>query len=160
MDIAAFTTAFALLCITFHFLERNRPFDEAIKQRSRCGHFYVRRCIGSECRQTIKSRTILITQIKSGFGHSTRLFERRAYDCFDGPIAIVMTKTPLTIHHAARMEQAVALMRAHKISELPVIGDEGQPVGLLDVTDLIGAESAAEPAIKEPAVRAFSRVSA
>jgi arabinose-5-phosphate isomerase len=88
-----------------------------------------------------------------------RLFERRADACFDGPISAVMTKTPLTIHHLARMEQAVALMRSHKISELPVIGDEGQPVGLLDVTDLIGAEAVVEPA-KEPAVRVFNRASA
>jgi arabinose-5-phosphate isomerase len=72
-----------------------------------------------------------------------RLFERRADDCFDGPIAAVMTKTPRTIHHAARMEEAVAHMRANKISELPVIDDDGRPLGLLDVTDLIGAEPAA-----------------
>jgi arabinose-5-phosphate isomerase len=74
-----------------------------------------------------------------------RLFERRADDCFDGPIAAVMTKTPRTIHHAARMEEALALMRANKISELPVIDDDGRPLGLLDITDLIGAEPAAAP---------------
>jgi arabinose-5-phosphate isomerase len=76
-----------------------------------------------------------------------RLFERRADERFDGPISDVMTKTPRTIHRAARMAEAVALMRASKISELPVIDDDGRPVGLLDITDLIGAESiaAAEP---------------
>ena len=46
------------------------------------------------------------------------------------------------------MEEAVALMRASKISELPVIDDDGRPVGLLDITDLIGAQQKAEP---EPA---------
>jgi arabinose-5-phosphate isomerase len=82
-----------------------------------------------------------------------RLFERRADDCFDGPIAAVMTKTPRTIHHAARMEEAVAHMRANKISELPVIDDDGRPLGLLDVTDLIGAEPAAAASPHEaPAV--------
>ena len=79
-----------------------------------------------------------------------RLFERRADDCFDGPIAAVMTKTPRTIHHAARMEEAVAHMRANKISELPVIDDDGRPLGLLDVTDLIGAEPAAAATPHEP----------
>ena len=74
-----------------------------------------------------------------------RLFERRADGCFDGPIAAVMTKTPRTIHRGARMEEAVALMRASKISELPVIDDDGRPVGLLDITDLIGAEAVAAP---------------
>jgi arabinose-5-phosphate isomerase len=72
-----------------------------------------------------------------------RLFERRADGCFDGPIAAVMTRDPLTIGRSARMEEAVALMRARKISELPVIDDHGRPVGLLDITDLIGAEEAA-----------------
>ena len=80
-----------------------------------------------------------------------RLFERRADDRFDGPIAAVMTKTPRTIHHGARMAEAVALMRASKISELPVIDDDGRPVGLLDITDLIGVESVA--ATPEPAAR-------
>jgi arabinose-5-phosphate isomerase len=79
-----------------------------------------------------------------------RLFERRADGCFDGPISAVMTKTPRTIHRSARMEEAVALMRASKISELPVIDDDGRPVGLLDITDLIGVEAAA-PAGSEPA---------
>src|SRR5262249_61184176 len=76
------------------------------------------------------------------------LFERRADDRFDGPISNVMTKTPRTIHRGARMAEAVALMRTSKISELPVIDDDGRPVGLLDITDLIGAESitAQEPA--------------
>ena len=56
-----------------------------------------------------------------------------------------MTKIPLTIGRTARMAEAVDLMRAHKISELPVIDADGRPVGLLDITDLIGAEAAAEP---------------
>jgi arabinose-5-phosphate isomerase len=79
-----------------------------------------------------------------------RLFERRADERFDGPIADVMTRTPRTIHHSARMAEAVALMRASKISELPVIDDDGRPVGLLDITDLIGAEAIAA---NEPAAR-------
>jgi arabinose-5-phosphate isomerase len=83
-----------------------------------------------------------------------RLFERRAYDCFDAAIAAVMTKSPLTIGRTARMDEAVARMRAHKISELPVIDEDGRPVGLLDITDLLGAEAAAEPGGQEgPAVK-------
>jgi arabinose-5-phosphate isomerase len=69
-----------------------------------------------------------------------------------------MTKTPRTIHRAARMAEAVALMRANKISELPVIDDDGRPVGLLDITDLIGAESVA--AAPDPAAPARNRKSA
>jgi arabinose-5-phosphate isomerase len=32
----------------------------------------------------------------------------------------------------------VEVLRRHKISELPVVDADGRPVGLLDVTDLIG----------------------
>lgn len=89
-----------------------------------------------------------------------RLFERRADGCFDGPIAAVMTTTPRTIHRTARMDNAVALMRAHKISELPVIDDEHRPVGLLDITDLIGAEPAAAHAAEPDTVKLPDRISA
>jgi arabinose-5-phosphate isomerase len=88
-----------------------------------------------------------------------RLFERRADDRFDGPVAAVMTKAPKTIGAHARMEEAVALMKAHKISELPAIDAAGRPVGLLDVTDLIGAGIDVHEA--PPAtVRVWDRVSA
>ncbi|HEX3150494.1 MAG TPA: KpsF/GutQ family sugar-phosphate isomerase [Gemmataceae bacterium] len=89
-----------------------------------------------------------------------RLFERRADASFDGPIAQVMTKTPRTIHRSARMEEAVALMRTHKISELPVIDDDGRPVGLLDITDLIGAEVHSESNHENSTVPVLNRLSA
>jgi arabinose-5-phosphate isomerase len=88
-----------------------------------------------------------------------RLFERRADACFDEPISNVMTRTPLTIPHTARMEEAVARMRAHKISELPVIDENGRPVGLLDITDLLGAE-ALEAGHEPPTVKMWDRASA
>ena len=90
-----------------------------------------------------------------------RLFERRADECFDGPVSAVMTKSPLTIGHKARMVDAIALMRMHKISELPVIDELHRPIGLLDITDLIGAEAPAENAQGEPSkVRVWDRASA
>jgi arabinose-5-phosphate isomerase len=89
-----------------------------------------------------------------------RLFERRADECFDGPVSAVMTKTPLTIGRTARMEEAITLMRAHKISELPVIDDEHRPIGLLDITDLLGAEAAAEGGQEPATVRMWNRASA
>jgi arabinose-5-phosphate isomerase len=89
-----------------------------------------------------------------------RLFERRADDCFDGPIANVMTKTPRTIHRSERMQEAVALMRTHKISELPVIDDDGRPVGLLDITDLIGVQASTEPGHEPATIAVLNRISA
>jgi arabinose-5-phosphate isomerase len=37
-----------------------------------------------------------------------------------------------------RVLEAVEILRRHKISELPVVDTEGRPVGMLDITDLIG----------------------
>ncbi|GIX00579.1 MAG: hypothetical protein KatS3mg111_3911 [Pirellulaceae bacterium] len=82
-----------------------------------------------------------------------RLLER-AGD-LDQPITTVMTHRFLTIDHRAGMPEAVAIMREKKISELPVVDAEGCPVGLLDITDLVGLlaeESAAEDIDQPPAI--------
>ena len=36
------------------------------------------------------------------------------------------------------MLEAVEVLKRHKISELPVVDEAGRPVGLVDVTDLLG----------------------
>jgi arabinose-5-phosphate isomerase len=69
-----------------------------------------------------------------------RLFENHSDPAFDRPIAEVMTRDPLTVPRKARMPEALDLMRARKISELPVVDEEGRPVGMIDVTDLIGLD--------------------
>ncbi len=67
-----------------------------------------------------------------------RLFERRRDADLDRPISEVMTRQPLTIPVGSWMTEAVALLARRKISELPVIDAEGKPVGLIDVTDVVG----------------------
>lgn len=67
-----------------------------------------------------------------------RLFEHRRDDSFDRPIREVMTVAPITVVQGCRVLDAVDILRSRKISELPVIDAEGQPVGLIDITDLIG----------------------
>jgi arabinose-5-phosphate isomerase len=79
-----------------------------------------------------------------------RLIEARRDDALDRPVAEVMTATPLTVPVGARVAEAVELLRRHKISELPVVDDGGRPVGLLDVTDLIGFVPAEEGVAEEP----------
>lgn len=69
-----------------------------------------------------------------------RLFENRGDEKFDRPIAEVMTRNPITVVRTSKMGEALDLMRAKKISELPVVDETGKPVGLLDVTDLIGLD--------------------
>ena len=53
-----------------------------------------------------------------------------------------MTADPITVPLGTRVGDAVEILRQHKISELPVVDADGRPVGLLDITDLIGAANA------------------
>ena len=69
-----------------------------------------------------------------------RLFEANADGAFDRPIAEVMTRGPVTLERTARLGAALEVLKARKISELPVVDDDGKPVGLLDITDLIGLD--------------------
>jgi arabinose-5-phosphate isomerase len=78
-----------------------------------------------------------------------RLFEARRDQALDRPIAEVMTRQPIVIAPQARLSEAIALLQQHKISELPVVDDQGRPVGMLDITDVIGKEMEAE--VEEPA---------
>ena len=67
-----------------------------------------------------------------------RLFERRRDPELDYPIRQVMTVNPLTVSIGSRIGDAVTIMGQRKISELPVVDEEGEPVGLIDITDLVG----------------------
>ncbi|HXG11866.1 MAG TPA: KpsF/GutQ family sugar-phosphate isomerase [Gemmataceae bacterium] len=77
-----------------------------------------------------------------------RLFELRRDEVLDRPIREVMTPQPLTIALGAWLTEALEIMRRHRISELPVVNSQGRPVGLLDITDLIGLVPAAEAAAR------------
>ncbi|HMF11201.1 MAG TPA: KpsF/GutQ family sugar-phosphate isomerase [Gemmataceae bacterium] len=80
-----------------------------------------------------------------------RLFEQRRDDALDRPIGEVMTSNPLQVSLGGRVAEAVELLRRHKISELPVVAPDGQPVGLLDITDVLGLVPAEE---SEPGAKA------
>jgi arabinose-5-phosphate isomerase len=73
-----------------------------------------------------------------------RLFERRDEAALDRPIAEVMVASPSTVRSGKRVSEAVNLLASRKFSELPVVDAEGRPVGLLDITDLIGLFPPAE----------------
>ena len=67
-----------------------------------------------------------------------RLFERRRDAALDGPVRDVMTADPTTVGLGSMMTDAVDVMAGRKISELPVIDTAGKPVGLIDITDVVG----------------------
>src|SRR3954447_1614724 len=67
-----------------------------------------------------------------------RLFEKRRESDLDRPIGEVMTRDPVRIGVGASLAEALEAIQSRKISELPVVDRGGRPVGLIDLTDLIG----------------------
>ena len=67
-----------------------------------------------------------------------RLFEQHRDGALDRPIREVMTAGPLTVRAGTRLADALDVLTRHKISELPVVDADGRPVGVLDITDVIG----------------------
>ncbi len=78
-----------------------------------------------------------------------RLLESRCDDQLDGPMQSVMTRDPLTISGEATLADVVEILADRKISELPVVDEQHQPIGLIDITDVIGLlpTSESEPTV-------------
>jgi arabinose-5-phosphate isomerase len=53
------------------------------------------------------------------------------------PVREVMTPNPKRIPGEALASEAMAVMRRHRIDDLPVVDDEDRPIGLIDVQDLV-----------------------
>jgi arabinose-5-phosphate isomerase len=70
-----------------------------------------------------------------------RLFEHRNDAALDAEIGQVMTRRPATIPAGSRLRDAVTILEARRVSELPVVAGDGRPVGLLDIVDLVGLVS-------------------
>jgi arabinose-5-phosphate isomerase len=66
-----------------------------------------------------------------------RLMESRSENVLDESIASQMTSQPTTTNAGATLSEAMALMSHRKISELPVVNGDNQPVGMLDITDVM-----------------------
>jgi arabinose-5-phosphate isomerase len=75
-----------------------------------------------------------------------RLFEQRRDAALDRPIAEVMTRQPTAVVAGSRAQQAISLLARRKLSELPVVDTQGVPLGMLDITDLVGLM----PALSSP----------
>jgi arabinose-5-phosphate isomerase len=55
----------------------------------------------------------------------------------DGAIAEVMIRNPKTMRTNMLVADAQKLMKEHRIDEVPVVDDDGRPIGVLDVQDLL-----------------------
>ena len=52
-------------------------------------------------------------------------------------VAEVMTPNPKRIRGEALASEAMAILRQHRIDDLPVVDEEDRPIGLIDVQDLV-----------------------
>jgi arabinose-5-phosphate isomerase len=79
-----------------------------------------------------------------------RLFERRDEAALDRPIRDVMAAKPTMVRSGTRVADAVTLLAKRKFSELPVVDKAGRPIGLVDVTDVVGIEVDTQAASASP----------
>ena len=67
-----------------------------------------------------------------------RLLEKQQECQLDGAVRTVMTAQPKTVVVGTKTTAAVELLARHNISELPVVDAQGCPVGIIDITDVVG----------------------
>lgn len=73
-------------------------------------------------------------------GDLRRLIETSGSAGLDQPVDEFMTRSPKTAHPDQLLEEAERLLREHKKDQVPVVDDDGRPVGLLDVQDVLNAK--------------------
>ena len=69
-----------------------------------------------------------------------RLLESNRDSAIDGPLAEVMTRNPTTVSAGSLLAAACEILSRRKLSELPVVNEQGKPLGLIDITDVVGIE--------------------
>lgn len=67
-----------------------------------------------------------------------RLLEEQPEEILTAGMHAVMTRAPRTIESGSRLQDALVLLRKWKISELPVVDSSNRPIGLIDITDVVG----------------------
>lgn len=70
-------------------------------------------------------------------GDLRRLILEHGVKALDQPMASVMTRHPRHLTTSHLLRDTVQLVREHRQDEIPVVDDEGRPVGMIDVQDLV-----------------------
>lgn len=66
-----------------------------------------------------------------------RLLEKGIESVLDEPIATVMTRNPKRIRSGTQSWEAARMFEEYRMDELPVVNELDEPVGLIDVQDLV-----------------------
>ncbi|MCA9168471.1 MAG: KpsF/GutQ family sugar-phosphate isomerase [Planctomycetales bacterium] len=68
-----------------------------------------------------------------------RMLERQQDFMLDAPIREVMTRSPASVPEGTLLPAALELLSQRKISELPVINTRSEPLGIIDITDVVAS---------------------
>jgi arabinose-5-phosphate isomerase len=110
----------------------------------------LRRALAEQSRPGRRTGAIMVTDAEGKLAgiftdsDLARLLEANREAALDGPLVDVITRQPASVAVGTSLATACDLLSRRKISELPVVNDLGQPVGLIDITDVVGIER--EPA--------------
>lgn len=66
-----------------------------------------------------------------------RMQIKHGTDAWHRPISDLMTTHPSTLPADAVVRDAADMMREYRFDEIPVVDDQGKPLGLIDVQDLV-----------------------
>ena len=72
------------------------------------------------------------------------LATRGRENILDLPVSELMTRDPRRIHVGGLASEALAILNKYRIDELPVVDDDGRPVGVIDVQDLLGIKTVSD----------------
>jgi arabinose-5-phosphate isomerase len=66
-----------------------------------------------------------------------RLLESQRDSAIHEPVRSVMTLQPKTVRSGSSLSEAWETLAGRKLSELPVVDEQGRPLGLVDITDVL-----------------------
>jgi len=82
-----------------------------------------------------------------------RLLEKNRDQAIDGPLSFIMTVSPQCVPAGSLLSVACEILMERKISELPVVDASGKPIGLIDITDIVGlADNEPQSTLSGPAL--------
>jgi arabinose-5-phosphate isomerase len=88
-----------------------------------------------------------------------KLLERRLDQTLDEPISQMMIRKFSAVQSNAMATDALTILAQKKISELPVVDSDDKPIGMVDITDLIGFVDSKELASHEESNCSFENYS-
>lgn len=123
--------------------------DEKMRPLSEChvsfGHTTVRSMLILRSRPGRRTGAVMVVDDRNVLvgiftdSDLARLLERQQNEALDSPISEVMTREPKSISSGSLAMDAIEMLADQKISELPVVGPQGFPLGIIDITDVIPA---------------------